>query len=200
MSLKSAFGQDLVVYVRSIRAIIDAPVALPDGVDGAVITRDVIRVMYPANDPQRRGSDALLAEGYAGVVLHRNGQWRSSIWTATPATRQPLHLPASLRGLTWLIHGHTRAEFRNQGYLKLAIRLLTRHLADGGASLDESVYADVLTPNMPSRRSLLTMGFAPCGTLRTLRVPKTRWVWGRWEQAHPHPDNPLATPETRRCS
>lgn len=182
-----SFGLDLVVYARSAGALAHDPLGLPAGVAWSMLDRDALDALF-ADDAARRGSFAMfLRQGFRGVALHEGGRWQSYIWTATPDTRAPLHLPASLRGRTWLISGHTRPECRNRGYLKLVIRLLARQLVAQGARPAEAVYADALASNQPSRRSLESMGFAPCGTLQTLRVPRTTWVWGRWhpERAHP---------------
>lgn len=192
--------RELVVFADTIEALTAERPPMPAEPTAAVLRPDVVDALFHAEPQLQASFKGFLAQGYVGVALHQGDDWVSYIWSSTPETRSPLHLPASLSGKNWLFTGHTRADSRNRGYLRRTIRELAWHLGNVQGSPTAMLYADVMTTNLVSRRTVTSMGMTPCGTMWTVRIPGTRWVWGGWNPSREHPGGPVAHPDERRCS
>lgn len=175
------------IYTIPIRETLAAP--LPPGllaVEAVNLDPATIQWLF-ASEPQRLEKLLSYAErGFRGLALHQDGHWIAMGWLSTPTTRQPDHLPRSVRGRPWLFGARIHTAFRSKGYAKLALNHLLQ--AQGGVEeLGPTLYADVFTANTASRRSALGLGARPAGVMFTLEIPKLKLTWGLWFRHGGHP-------------
>jgi len=153
--------------------------------------REDIPRFFTADRARTSAFSRFLDQGFLGVLLHDGKQWVSYCWITTPQTGIPPHLSAVIHGLQpyWLFNAHVRDEFRRGGLHKLIVRLSLKRIYDlsGPSSV---VFADTDVENIPARRSMRTLGFAPAGLLRLRRfsIPRVYSVArGEWHPDAPHP-------------
>jgi RimJ/RimL family protein N-acetyltransferase len=139
-----------------------------------------------------------LDEGFAGVMLVRDGQWASYGWFSKPGSPGPQHLPWSVRheAACWVFYCHTRESLRGRGCFG---RLLSQLVAKvEREKLAPAIYIDTRLDNVASRRAILRLGFEPFGvmTTRQLWLPRigSVVVSSSWQQQREHP----ALLDTRR--
>lgn len=131
-----------------------------------------------------------LRSGHYGVILHVRNGWVNHLWMSLPNTLGPPHLPNDIKWkpVYWIFYGHTREEFRGQGYQKLALRLLAEKAFEQDARA--KIYGDTRAENIASRKCFISVGFEPKGVINTheLRIPRVKsWVCGSWDVDANHP-------------
>lgn len=131
-----------------------------------------------------------IAKGFYGVYLYNRDGWVSYAWLSRPSTVGPPHLPLTIQRMSvfWIFYCRTKEAFQGQGYYKSALQLLVRQaqLEDGASD----VYIDTSVENVPSRRAITSVGFQPCGVIKTYTVAIPRiwsYTFGEWNNTTTHP-------------
>lgn len=137
-------------------------------------------------DPRRaKAYQEFLRRGYIGVVIHAGGEFAAACWMSTPDGDGPSHLPRSVRRLrAWHLFGaHTRTEFRGRGLYRRAMEslIVEARRRDSEAWVLGDTLVDAYTP----RRTLLRLGFVPCGIVHVFRIPRLGY-FGTWIRDAPH--------------
>lgn len=161
-----------------------------NGVKWLPVTEQAICSFFLKDVRRKTAFLQFLRNGHYGVILYVGNEWVNHLWMSLPNTFGPPHLPNSIKRepVYWLFYGHTREEFRGQGYQKLALRLLTEKALNKDAQA--KIYGDTRADNIASRKSFISVGFEPKGVINTheLRIPRIKsWVWGSWDMDEEHP-------------
>lgn len=160
-------------------------------VDSTFLTESRVLSFFAADKERKRTFSKLLHKGFVGLVLHKDDEWVTYAWMATPDSPQPFHLPQWIKGLGayWVFYCGTKEQYRNRGYYKLALSLLVQHAFD--LVPQPSIYIDTSPSNTPSRRAIINVGFRPRGVLEciSLSIPRLgRITFGKWDQGAQHPE------------
>lgn len=145
---------------------------------------------FDTDERRKHTFNTFVQKGFVGLVLHRGDEWVTYGWISTPYSPQPIHLPGWVSKLSayWIFYCSTKPQYSNQGYYKLAMRLLIQHAFRARPS--PSVYIDTGVSNIPSRRAILSVGFQPRGILKCTKcgIPRLGYLtFGRWEKGIDHP-------------
>ncbi len=160
-------------------------------IDWTFLRERYVSLFFHGDKKRERVFRKFVRKDFIGLVLHRGDEWITYAWMSTPTSPPPVHLPAWVAklGANWVFYCSTKPQYRNQGYYKLAMRLLVEQAFQ--LEPDPTVYIDTDASNIPSRRAILSVGFQPAGVLQCTRygVPGIGYLTlGKWQREADHPN------------
>lgn len=179
----------LMYQLRSDEYVHCSPVL--DGFKWSTIDAEIIARLYE-NDSLQNRFMRFLNLGYRGMVVSKDDRWITHVWTSTPSSPLPPHLPVmNINEVYWLFNGHTRPEYRGTGILKKTLQLIVNHILQiENAMVPYHIYTDVVPGNLAPRKAVLSMGFKPQGIIHRQQLcmaGHTLLRWGTWNKMEPHP-------------
>ena len=137
-----------------------------------------------AGQPSRPRFEELLRQGNVGLLAVREGEWLAYGWLAPRSGRHPEHLPASATGLRWIHNCHTAPGYRGRGLYRQTLLNLVARAADIQRSRRLFIYTE--PGNIRARIAIGHLPFEPAGTIRSIRLPRTKCRVGSRRRSRVH--------------
>ncbi len=130
---------------------------------------------------------ALLEKGYIGYLLHDGKDWINYIWSSTPNTPPPNHIPKKIFDPRnyWIFFCRTNDTFRNRGFYSYCLKLFCQALIEKYNIEGNRIYIDTELELVAADKAIRKAGFEECGYLSLNRIylPKLLDIkFGKWHK------------------
>ncbi len=130
---------------------------------------------------------ALLKKNYVGYLLHDGKDWINYIWSSTPGTPPPNHIPRKIHDprTYWIFFCRTNDAFRNRGYYSFCLKLFCERLIEEFGVEKTSIYIDTELELVAADKAIRKAGFKECGYLSLNRIYLPRLLdikFGEWHK------------------
>lgn len=159
---------------------------LETGLQYTRIDESIIQKYFTERSRQAQLSN-LLGKGFVGYLLHDGKDWINYIWSSTPQTPPPNHIPRKIHDPRnyWIFFCRTNDAFRNRGFYSYCLKLFCQTLIDQYGVEKDRIYIDTELELAAADKAIRKAGFAECGYLALNRIYIPRLLdikFGKWHK------------------